>query len=98
VREFPHFTEVYREYEGQFNLLSMAKDERPSHDGVSPQAMVEAEGWEWDFGYGAHVAEAYDVTMIPVTIFIDAQGTITHIQTGYMEKDAFVYQLERILP
>jgi hypothetical protein len=98
VREFPHFGEVYDEYEGKFSLLSIAKDDRPSHDGVGPREMVAAEGWHWDFGYGEHIAEAYGVSKIPVTIFIDAGGTMTHIQTGYMEKDAFVYQLERILP
>jgi len=59
--------------------------------------MVAKEGWAWDFGYGEHIVEAYDVTKIPVTVFIDANGAISFTQTGYMEKQAIIDQLERIL-
>jgi len=91
---------VYKEYEGQFNLLSIAKDERPGHgeSPLGPREMVAKEGWPWDFGYGEHIVEAYGVTKIPVTIFIDASGAISFTQTGYMDKDAFKAQLEQILP
>jgi thioredoxin-related protein len=60
--------------------------------------MVAQNGWDWDFGYGAHVAEDYGVTKIPVTIFIDASGSVAFHQVGYMEKEAFVAQLEQLLP
>lgn len=64
---------------------------------MSPQDLVKQKGWDWDFGYGEHIVEAYGVTKIPVTIFIDANGAVTFTQTGYMDKAAFTEQLQRIL-
>jgi len=37
-----------------------------------------------------------NVTRIPHTIFIDAYGNNSHIQDGYMDKEAFLYQLSLI--
>jgi len=92
VQEFPAFQEVYNKHQGQFELLSIAVDER-----ANPRDLVKNNGYSWNFGTSEAATTAYNFTAIPYTLFIDSTGKIVESQVGGMNAAEFESQLNKIL-
>jgi hypothetical protein len=88
----PEFGEVYRAKAGQFELVSVAVDTNQD-----PLSYFKAQGFTWVFGQDQGGAALYNITVIPVTVFIDRKGNIVQRADGMMEKAAFESALAKIL-
>ena len=79
-------------------FVSISKDD-PNHPGglENTREYVANEGLSWIFGEGQHVVDAYSVTKIPSTMFIDGEGNVSYIQEGFMEQAEMESQIQRML-
>ncbi len=92
------FNEAIEKYGDKVQFVSITKDSEKHPDGlVNTKKYVAEEGLGWVFGEGQHVVEAYEVTKIPHTMFIDGNGFVAFTQAGFMEPDALDFQIQRML-
>lgn len=92
------FKEVHQTYGDKVSFVSITKDDPKYPGGLeNTRDYVAAEGLSWTFGEGQHVVEAYSVTKIPTTLFIDQDGFVVFTQEGFMEQAAMEFQLQRML-
>jgi thiol-disulfide isomerase/thioredoxin len=90
--ELPDFQEVYKERQGQFDLLSLCVDKQRD-----PEGFVKAQGYSWDFAFDGNGAAVYNISGIPRTLFVNAQGQVVVDFTGAMSRPAFEAALAGIL-
>jgi hypothetical protein len=92
VREFPAFQEVYSKRQGEFELISVAVDER-----ANPRSVVNQGGYTWIFALSDTAAQSYGFSAIPTTLFIDSAGNVVEQHTGGMSATEFEMRLSKIL-
>lgn len=92
MQELPAFKEVYGKHQGEFELLSVAVDERND-----PRTLVQQNGYNWLFALSDGTAQEYGVSAIPTTLFIDRSGKIVDRAVGGMDVNEFESKLGKIL-
>lgn len=90
--ELPEFQKVYHANKGKFVFLGIAVDDREN-----PVQYVKDNGLDWDFGMDVSGSDAYMITSIPLTLFIDAQGNIKERFEGMRSGEDFNKALQSIL-
>lgn len=92
------FVEAHQKYGDKVQFVSISKDDPKHSSGLSDtRDYVAKEGLSWIFGEGQHVVDAYSVTKIPTTVFIDREGFLVFNQEGFMELADMELQLQRML-
>ncbi len=92
MQEFPAFQEVYNKRQGEFELISVAVDER-----ANPRDIVSQNGYNWVFALSETATQAYTFSAIPTTLFIDSAGNVVEQHTGGMSATEFEMRLSKIL-
>jgi len=92
VQELPAFQEIYGKHQGEFELLSVAVDERND-----PRKLVQQNGYDWLFALSEGAARDYGVSAIPTTLFIDRNGQIIDQAIGGLSASEFESKLVKIL-
>ena len=92
VAELPHFEEVWQAKGSEFNLVAIAVD-----SAKDPQGFVSTKGFKMPFANDVNGAATYKVTGIPMTLFIDKDGSIAEQVVGGMDKATFELNLAKIL-
>jgi len=90
--EMPEFEEVYKKYEGQFDLIAIAVDNRQD-----PVGFFNTKGFSFTGATGGRDVSKYVTSVIPVTAFIDRNGNLVHKQDGGISGAVFEGHLKKIL-
>jgi thiol-disulfide isomerase/thioredoxin len=90
--ELPDFQEVYTQHNGEFALLGLCVDDK-----LDPEGFVKDNGYTWDFGYDVNGGEAYRITGIPRTLFVNRAGQVVIDISQAMSRPAFEAALDAIL-
>jgi peroxiredoxin len=96
-QEIPGFVEVYNKYRGRgFELVGISLDSDTKRE--LPAFMMENRiGYRILMGDIA-TARAYGgVTTIPTTFFVGRDGRIRNVHVGYIDKDAFEREVQKLL-
>ena len=94
--EIPGFVEVYNKHRSKgFELvgISLDTDTRENLPGFLTSNKV---GYRILFGDLA-TTQAYGVSPIPTTFFVGKDGEIKNVHVGYMDKDAFDKEVQKLL-
>lgn len=97
--ELPAFENAYNEYgeEVTFLMVNMTDGERDTEGSV--KAFIEDNGYTFPvfFDTKFSAASAYNVTGIPMTLYINADGTLADSHVGMIQEKALVKAIEELL-
>jgi thiol-disulfide isomerase/thioredoxin len=91
-REMPHFNEVYSEFknEVEFMMVDLVDGKRETVEKGKKHIQDQGYNFPVYFDTNQGAAAAYNISSIPTTVLIDAQGNIADVYQGYMEKDELI--------
>ena len=94
--EIPGFVEVYNKYRGKgFELVGISFD-TDTKEHLPRFVMQNRIGYKILMGDVA-TANAYGVTPLPATYFVGKDGRIKNIHVGFMDKDDFEREVQKLL-
>ena len=94
--EIPGFVEVYNKHKGKgFELIGISLD-TDTRENLPGFLMNNRIGYKILFGDLA-ITQAYGVSPIPTTFFVGKDGEIKNVHIGYIDKDAFDKEVQKLL-
>lgn len=97
-QELPYFNNVYKEIgnEVTFMMVNLTDGERDTVESV--KRFVEENGYEFPvyFDMSSDAAYAYNISSIPMTVFIDKDGTLIDYHIGAMSESTLRSYIEKI--
>jgi len=94
--EIPGFVEVYNKHKGKgFELIGISLD-TDTRGNLPGFLMSNKVGYKILFGDLA-ITQAYGVYPIPTTFFVGKDGEIKNVHVGYLDKDAFDKEVQKLL-
>ena len=96
--ELPHFNKLCSELEGEvvFLMVDLTDGSRETVEGVNAFVKENSYTFPVYFDTQADAAYAYSVSSIPMTLFIDRNGTLVNYQIGMMEEETLRNNVEKI--
>ena len=97
--EMPDFEEAYAEYGEQIQFLVVNLTDGVQETVTSASDYIAGQGYTFPVFYDVNLAgaEAYRVYAIPVTYFIDSQGSIRASNEGMISPDVLQQNIEALL-
>ena len=98
IVEMPHFEEAYKEYKDDINFMMVDLTDGQRETIEKAKAFIDESGYTFDIYYDTEysAANAYRTNSIPMTVFINADGTISNIHKGAMDKKALMAYIEKL--
>lgn len=84
--------EAYAAMNGKFEFLAIAVDENGD-----PRNYVKQQGFTFTSALSPEAPALYNVSSIPLTLFIDRQGNVVESHVGGMDRMEFENKLSKIL-
>ena len=101
--EMPEMERLYKNYKGQMDFIGISMGERDSADGVQSFITVPPNGppsfpYTWRFVHDSNyeVASRYQVTAVPSSYFIGADGVIRAVHIGGMNGQQMEAYLQQV--
>ena len=99
VYELPHFAEAYNTYYEDVTFLMINVDGEGYADIPKALSFLEANGYSFPvyFDLSYEASNAYGVTSIPMTLWIDAEGRLVHSRIGMIDEEYLEHYIQEIL-
>ena len=98
--EMPDFEEAFAQYGDDvvFMMIDVADGKRETRE--SGQAYIDENGYTFPvyFDTGLEAASAYNITGLPTTVFIDADGNIAKTVSGAQTLEKLTAEIDKIAP
>ncbi len=96
--EMPDFDEVYGEYGGDVVFLMVNITDGTNETVDSASSFIKNAGYTFPVYYDTelYATSAYGVSSIPMTFFIDSNGTVAAYHTGTLSKDLLLRGINMI--
>jgi len=92
ISELSTINSLYPDYSDKITIISLAVD----FDG-NPKNFVEKHKYPWIFGYSSEAHSIYNISAIPVTIFINKNGEIINRYEGELSKQQLKQYLDNLI-
>ncbi len=96
----PDFEEAFAQYGDDvvFMMIDVADGKRETRE--SGQAYIDENGYTFPvyFDTGLEAASAYNITGLPTTVFIDADGNIAKTVSGAQTLEKLTAEIDKIAP
>lgn len=98
-QELPAFDDMYEKYKdrARFMMVNLTDNSRETVDGV--KEFVAAQGYTFPVYYDTQQIAAYfyNITSIPLTVFVDEKGCIDSYQLGAMDETRLESRIKRLI-
>lgn len=97
--ELPHFEEMYKKYGNKISFMMIDVSGGAAEDPAEVKKFLAENGYTFPvyFDTNGEVSKAYDVNAIPVSVFIDKNGTVIDKQVGSMDANTLQAYLNKLL-
>ena len=97
--ELPAYQTLYDTYGEKVDFMMVALTDGYQETQSSVDAFIEENGYTFPVFYDLQgaAAEAYAVNSIPLSVFIDADGKVSHSQLGAMDEASLEAQIKTLL-
>lgn len=98
IVEMPHFDEAYNKYKDDINFMMVDLTDGQRETVDAAKKFIKETGYTfpvyYDTGYSA--ATAYGTYSIPMTVFVNKDGTISNVHKGAMDKQMLIAYIEKM--
>lgn len=98
VQEMPHFDKLYAEYGETVNFMMVDLTDGERETEKVAQAYIRQQGYTFPLYFDKEMsaADAYRISSIPVTLFIDKEGKLAKKHLGAMDEETLRAYLEQL--